>query len=631
MMLLASAALVAVPACCTGVPGSGTEPAASMRQAREDWDAARKLVTHDRDWRDWLQHEAQRADAWMAVQRDREDLAAGWIHDFQETASGAFRSWSSDASCDDAALSASARAGCIALQRHEHIRMLRSAARLAALTRDMRYADWAAAQLDMYARVAAAAGQSGRPALFRQALDDANAMPPLADAVRLLRPLAGAGRADRWCTALLQPLAAGLAQMQRQVHNIAVWYASAAAIAGMECEDPQLLQHALQGSWSLERLLAAGASADGFWFELSLGYQYYVVQAVHEALLAASLRQRDALLQPLHEPWRRLLLSPLQVQFSGGEGPTINDSNRHPLVPDPALLQAVRRIYPSPPGVWAARSTRDWETLLDPPAYEAPPPLPPGPGHGAAEIPGLKSLLLRDGQWQALLRAGQIAPFHAHQDTLSMELKHAGTWLFRHSVTPAYGSELHRRYYKLALAHNTPLVNGLGVSNWFSRPAAVLARDSTISAAVDSYQRGVGVQRQLEADDGLLTDVMQFSAQADHHHRFGAIWHTDCKLGAAAPSAPALSLPASAGYAYLRVVGTWQGAGSWTARLECGDRSFGLRLLASHPYSLSLLSAPALGPARQRSALLVDMPAAGGGWIKMQLEAAAPLGTRARR
>lgn len=591
-----------------------------VRQAVENWDDARARVSQDDDWREWLQRESQRIEAWMAVERDREDLVAGWIHGFQDEATGAFRAAPQDAGCGAIAGDEGAFAGCVALLRHQNIRMLQAAARLATLTGSQAPAQWAAAQLDMYVRLLAAQTKPGMPVLFRQGLDDANALPPLADAIRLLRPVTGTAQAGQWCEKLLLPIARQLMSAQREVHNVAVWYSSAAVIAAMECGDQALLTQALQGTWSLPALLATGTSTDGFWFELSLGYQNYVVQAVHEALLAAALRGGGAALEAVHTPAVSLVASPTRVQFPGGDGPTINDSNRHPRIPDAAVLLRVRRTLPTAEGTAAAQQERDWDSLLDPPS--AAPALPAGPGDGGMKIPGLKSLLLRDAPWQTLLRAGQGERFHAHQDILSFELKHGQTWIFRHSVTPAYGSPLHRDYYKRAPAHNTPLVDGLGTSNWFAQPAALDTGARHVAATFKSFQRGMQVQRRLQTTSGVFTDRLQFSADSGAGNTPGAIYHTDCTLaGAPAPSA-AIALPATPGFSHMQVTASWRTDGNWVARLECGGQNFVLRVAASGPFGLSQLSAPALGPPRKRAAIFIALAAAGSGWIELQLEPA---------
>ncbi|GIZ52854.1 heparinase II/III domain-containing protein [Noviherbaspirillum aridicola] len=612
MILLAG---LAVSAAAAG--GAGT---LQVRPATEDWEGARMRVGADETWRAWLKQESQRIETWMARERDRGSAEAGWIHEFQDEATGAFRSAPPDSDCE-ASRSGPQRAGCIALLRHRNMGMLHAAARLAVLTRSRPIAEWASAQLDMYARLSARTARAGAGGLFRQGLDVANVMPLLADAVRLLRPMSSGSRAAGWCDNLLLPAARKLMASQREVHNIAVWYSSAAAIAAMECSDEDLLKQTLNGPASLPALLDAGTSPDGYWLELSLGYQNYVVQAVHETLLAASLRGRFEDWQALHRPMLSLLASPLRVGFRGGDGPTINDSNRHPQIPDLGLLHRVRRTVPTAQGADAANREQDWESLLDPPGQA--PLLRVRGDDGAHDIAGLKSLLLRDQHWEAILRAGQGARFHAHQDILSFELKHGDTWVFRHSPTPAYGSSLHRDYYKRAPAHNVPLVDSQGISNWFARPTATDAADSAVAATIRSFQRGVEVQRQLRTRERVFTDRLQFRAGPGAAHVFGAIYHTDCAL-AATPATPAASgpdpLPEAAGFGALQPQASWRSDGTWTARLTCGARSFVLRMAGSGPFTLSQLSAPALGPARRRTALLVGMEARGPGWVELQLE-----------
>lgn len=590
-----------------------------VRQATEDWDGARKRVNEDEAWRQWLQQESQRLAAWKSQERDRDDLEAGWLHDLQDDATGAFRAAAADAGCDRSETNAGRRAACVAQMRHRHIRMTQTAARIAVLTGSAHAASWAGAQLDMYARLLARGAGPGAAVLFRQGLDEANAVPLLADTVRLLRRSAPPEQARAWCAGVLLPIGKRLMASQKEVHNISVWYSAAAAVAAMECDDQELLGQVQQGPWSLARLLQAGTSADGFWFELSLGYQNYVVQAVHEVLLAAALRGKGGIWEPLYPFVLSLLASPLRVQFHGGDGPTINDSNRHPRIPDIALLNRVSRTLPTAAGTAAAQADMGWDSLLDP--LRSGPPLGVAPADGGEQISGLKSLLLRDQGWQAFLRAGQGARHHAHQDILSLELKHGDTWIFRHSATPAYGSPLHRGYYKRALAHNTPLVGGDGISNWFAHAAALEADEHSVGATFKSFRHGLAVQRQLQTSGDIFTDRLRFDGAPASGATLGAIYHTDCRLAApSVPSEPA-PLPTGPAFAQLQALSSWRADGNWTARLECGPRSFVLRVSAPQAFTVTQLSAPALAPARRRTALLLDLPGGGASWLTLQLEA----------
>ncbi|HEY8607982.1 MAG TPA: heparinase II/III family protein [Noviherbaspirillum sp.] len=604
---------------------ASAEALPAQREALEDWQGARRRVVLEEGWRRWLEQESARVENWMTASPEREDLEAGWIHDYQEASSGAFSTWTPGQSCGEAGAGDRSTAGCIALVRHHHVATMQAAARLGILLEQRRMIDWAAGQLDMYVRLHARQSQArqGQPVLFRQGLDEANALPALADTVRLLRPHVAVEQAGSWCTGLLQPIGSRLLAAQREVHNIAVWYAAATAVAAMECNDGALLYQSTAGPWAVERLLEKGTSDDGFWFELSLSYQNYVVRAVHEVLLAAALRGRPDFL-PLHPLARALMTSPYRVRFDGSDAPTINDNNRYLRIPDIGLLHAVRRLLPTESGDEAARETTDWDTLLDPPTGEAAHSLLPENEAGGTALPGLRSLFLRSGGWQALLRAGQAAPFHAHQDTLAYELKHDGQWLFRNSATPAYGSDRHRLYYKLAAAHTSPLVNGLGVSNWFSLPSQAHTGPDSIEAGYRSFQRNVGVRRRLHASDAAFTDQLTFAPAGAGAASLGAVYHSDCMLSPGRqPSAPA-PLPAAPGFAYVEPIGSWRGNREWTGMLKCAARSYRLRLSGSLPLDVTLAAAPALQPPRQRTVLLVALVSAREAWIRLELTPLAP-------
>ncbi len=602
-------------------------PEAAPRVAVERFAESRQLATQS-PWDAWLKRESETLRNWMSAPRDNPQWNAGWAHDLADPKTGAFLSWAPHVNCQQFGAEATRTfKACIFMQRQHNIAMMLSAARLYRLTGKAEFAEWAAAQLDVYQTIYASpstdkSAPSGK--LFLQPLDESTVAASLADTARLLRGHVPPERVEGWCRNLLLPMGRAMLGAQREVHNVAVWYGAGASIMAMECADAALLESATGGKFGLLTLLKTGVSQDGFWFELSPQYQSYVATALADLLIAASLRGEASRFEEVGTYLQRLMMAPSQVAFGGGDGPTINDMNRQVQIPDPALAKRARRVIPTDVGIAESQKSPGWSELLDP-VTDATHPLKFPVFEAAAEtsawVPGLRSLYLKDEGWVALLRAGQGERFHAHQDALSVELKYKDTWILRNSVSPAYGSKLHRTFYKLAASYSGPLVEGNGGSNWFKPVSRTRTDGKSVSAEFDSFAKGLSVMRSLSIEGNRhFTDAVSFknTGPAAAAKSSGVLYHSDCTLPAPALDTPADVLaplklsPHIKGWSLIHL-----NAALKTFTLQCGQQQFLIAVSGSRPFRIWRGESPALMPARQRTALYIELEAEAGqgGWV----------------
>jgi hypothetical protein len=604
-------------------------PENANRVALERFGQATQLATQA-PWDAWVKQESDALHGWMAVPRDDPRWQAGWAHDLVDPRTGAFLKWAPGLDCQQFGTETSRTfRACIFMQRQHNIAMMLSAARLYRLTGKVEFAEWAATQLDMYQSIYSAPRTAGSPAsgkLFLQVLDESTVAASLADTARLLRGHTPGYRVEGWCRNLLQPMGRAMLEAQREVHNVAVWYSAGASIMAMECGDAALLESAATGKFGLLNLLQTGVSPDGFWFELSPQYQSYVATALTDLLIAASVRGEASRFEEVSAYLKSLMLAPSVVAFGGGDGPTINDMNRPVQIPDLALAKRARRVVPTDVGIAEAQKSPGWNELLDPvteasslqyPAFDA-------STVSHSWVAGLKSLYLKDDGWVALLRAGQGARFHAHQDALSVELKFGDTWVFRNSVSPAYGSELHRTFYKLAAAHSTPLVNGQGGSNWFKPVTRTRTDGGGVSAEFEGFNKDLSVTRALSVDGNRrFTDAVTFkttTTSATTPKTSGVLYQSDCTL-----AAPGLALPPEipAPVNLSKHITNWSlihtNSELKTLTLQCGQKPFMFVVSGSRPFKIWRGESPALAPARQRTAIYLELEAGDGGWLSSSL------------
>ena len=161
------------------------------RTAREDWPTLISRIKTDGTVASWIKAEQARVDAWMVKNFERADLIGGWINDYVD-ANGAPVNWTPDAAEPPAGTTDAQKkfkGAWVALGRDYNITQMQAAARLYRATGLTKYADWAAKQLDFYAKQYGAwpvSTAEGRSTMYRQGLDEAVATFQLVDTARLL-------------------------------------------------------------------------------------------------------------------------------------------------------------------------------------------------------------------------------------------------------------------------------------------------------------------------------------------------------------------------------------------------------------------------------------------------------------
>ena len=525
------------------------------RAAREDWPGAQQRVAADPAWAAWLAKERGEVDAWKAKHSDRLAWTCGWWHDFVSPKDGSKVVWEDAVpgeeartlhSDSDAAIAVTPKllGGWVFLFRSKHLGMIQRAARLYRLTGEAAYAEWAMAQVDFYADAylqwpASARGDGAR--MFWQTLDEATALATCADAVRVLGERVAPERRARWWSAYFAPQSAVLlhGKAMQKIHNIALWHRSGVAQIAMVYGDEALFHEAVDGPLGFRSQIERGVTSDYLEWEQSFGYNGYFVQAASGLFVTAGLLGRAEEFAREQCIVENLLLSPLYVRFPDGNLPLTADVIGRIIVPERKAFAESSRIFPTRIGQREAATRRDWRTLLDPPEvwigigggggadHEQLPPVTP------RLLESSRMAVLRAGAWQVFVQFGQLTEAHSQEEALNFMAYHGDTDVTHDAGTVGYGSPLHRGYYTLGIAHNVPLVDGLGMAPKPQYGELISYKEDRIEVGLPEFRPGAWARRVLAINDGRLEDTLSIGTTDGAEHRLGFALHLQGKVDVA--------------------------------------------------------------------------------------------------
>jgi oligo-alginate lyase len=527
--------------------------------ALEDWPAASAKVLAPAEWRPWLDWRKTQLARWMQDGREWLGEPVGWMHDYVDPSGQATLGWKPYSPLPPVS-QARSRAAWVAHNRAHNIRQLVEAGRMFRLTGESRYADWARSQLLAYAEAYARLPLQtwgGQARLMTQTLDEATCLIDILESIRLIKPALSTGDQALITQKLVSPI---LANFKRSPFggNIGIWQASATYVAGLYLEDKLLEAEGLDGPHGILTLLKKFVTPDGFWFESSLGYQSYVVRAIHPSIVAADLYDKELAAVQLKTYSKGLIQSAMSLRLGPKQLPNPSDSIGTPeLLGQQFYLDIIRSIN-TDLGALQTMKAKNWDVLLRSP--QAPVELSlQDPPTGSTHYPISRFAHLVHQGWTAFFKYGDKSGGHAHDDKFNVELTYKGRRLMSDPGTVAYGNPAHEAYYKRPQAHNTVTVDGKPALAWGGERTddAGLAMGQ-MCAADARFAPDLEVERCVKAADGLFTQTTRFkpTKAAATPKTYTSFLTLDCALKDSAAMASTGSLRAM---------------GSFKTMLQCSD------------------------------------------------------------
>ena len=326
-------------------------------------------------------------------------------------------------------------------------------------------------------------------------------------------------------------------------NNHMTWYNAGVATIAAVLGNRQWLDQAIDGSKGLNYQLNASVTADGLWYEGTVSYHFYAVQAVIETVDAAAAVGRDLDGDPR---LKRLFTFPLNLAYPNGQLPAYNDG-------DFARISGYRNYYKwatlhwDDPGLAAFAETGQVEAL-------------PSAVFAASGY----AYLRRGTGDQALAVAldfGENGGHHGHPDKLQMVAYGLGRELFLDPGRLTYRCDEYETWTRQTIAHNTVALDRDSQRSTTGALLQFTTTDDWDAAVVESAAayRGANLRRAAILFDDVLVDL--FAVRCSSDRQVDWTLHGTIPL-VVEPELAARAEPLAAGHGYQHLADLRQGARS---------------------------------------------------------------------
>lgn len=509
------------------------------------------------------------ADAWLQRDDDPPSEQGGWSHDYVCPEDGArlrFReSHPHQHLCRSCGREWEGERLDATWRSHMHGRFGSAARNLGLahqLTGDERYGRRAAEILLWYARsyhtFPEGRGPAGRGRVHSQSLTEATWLIGMIHAADLVDD---AFTPEERREVELNLVRAGTEHISRftfGIHNIQCWHNACMAIAGYYLGDPDLVARGEEGSIGFHRQVEEGILEDGMWYERSIGYHYYTLNALIAHIEAA---RRNG--NPLHENdrIRRMFLVPLLLAQPNLVPPSLNDQgySRAPVNADTLEVavgwyddedakRALQELYERRGRSRShLRALQYGEALPDMGDYRPP---------GSIDLPGVGLAVLREGAGEdavaAMLEYGEHGGGHGHPDKLQLILYGLGQTLMPDPGTTGYGVPLHREWYKTTPSHNTVTIGCRSQRATTGELLDLQVHDGWSSAAARSTgaYEGWELVRRMLLTEGVLVD--EFTLRGEESDTLDWFARAPGELSLSVEASPIAEEAPNTTYGYLQ-------------------------------------------------------------------------------
>jgi len=377
---------------------------------------------------------------------------------------------------------------------------------------------------------------------------------------------------------LLLPSALLIKRHNTGVEGWQVWHNAAMAAVGRAIDDPPLVAHAINGSQGgFQRHMRDGVLEDGFWYEGSWGYHFYVLTPLS---YMAEMGERGEF--PLYSNTALMKMYRAAVLFAAPDLklPAFNDAVAVDLAgPASWRFEGACRAYGDPVLALPLVGRTRGEEALFWGLEELPPTVPAVTESMVFQESGYS--ILRNGipsdPWYIALDHGPHGDWHGHYDKLGFVFFARGELLGIDPGSHSYALPLHDTWDRSTVAHNTVVVNETdqkeatgSLERFIDLGSCVYTRAS----AGEAYDEA-DLTRNLVMADGYVLDRFEVRLRSGGQLKCDWIYHNPGELTHNLSDSPYSKFPGGGGYQHLS---------NNRAQTTSGDGEFNFLLPDEKPY-----------------------------------------------
>ena len=320
-----------------------------------------------------------------------------------------------------------------------------------------------------------------------------------------------------------RPTADTLLYANQGINNHQTWYNAGLMAIASVLGDKELVSKVLTMRGGFHDQLKRSVGSDGLWYEGTMAYHNYALQAMIEIVDAG---RRLGL--PLHkEPrFRKMIEVPLQCAYPNGQFPAMNDSDRNFVSSFNDAFLWAWEVYQDPvfAQAYAGGNLKTLKTLLGPNAK-----VEPFLETRSLNLPDAGLAILRRSSGKeavcAMIDHGPHGGSHGHYDKLNIVLFANGQEWLLDPGRLTYSHKEYKTWVKHTAAHNTVTLGGASQSATTGKFLWLkVDKDFAACAAeTDEAYAGARLRRYLLLTDNVLIDV--FDVQAPKETQIDLLSH----------------------------------------------------------------------------------------------------------
>lgn len=386
----------------------------------------------------------------------------------------------------------------------------------------------------------------GAARIMPQALNEGIILVRIINALEMVKDEIGKEFLDKINTQLFIPATKLLKVQLIRIHNIPCWINSALGIVALFTENKELLDEIFNGEFGIRNQLKQGVTEDGFWYEGSIHYNFFLLEGVTNLLLFTKLYDyefgeeeniikgmfksayyyafdNDILPNP-NDGWPNVNLKTYSYIYHIATKIFGEDSEIGNFLKNIESGKLERGTIPLSKPCYFDNNIA-LERLIFNPAlnFDSMEKI----KRSSNNYPSSHYGTVRNDKINVFYKYGHRGPSHAHPDKMNIEVMIGDLILTRDLSNAGYAARLCNEWHRMSVSHNTVVVDGI---NQVSMEGGKVLKftDSSLHATVDNVYEGVDYTRKIDLLEAGFND--EFNVTSSEKHTYDWFFHSQAKL-----------------------------------------------------------------------------------------------------